>query len=135
LVFGTDNIRFASGFWCLIVSNDPEKTFAEAADHIIHQANNYSAWLSAAGLSPLSGYLRDRQQLRQSGLLQVVDAETAVGMIREFINNVPITHCRFICAAVLVQMKGLAFWFQWSRKQTAAQIKRSIHNAQLTSET
>ena len=28
----TDDIRFASGFWCLIVSNDPEKTFAEAAD-------------------------------------------------------------------------------------------------------
>jgi hypothetical protein len=27
----TENPRFASGFWFLIVSNDPEKTFAEAA--------------------------------------------------------------------------------------------------------
>src|SRR5213079_199520 len=68
----TDDIRFASGFWCLLVSTDPEKTFAEAADHILYQANQYSAWLSAAGLSPLSAHLGDREQLRQSGLLQVV---------------------------------------------------------------
>ena len=88
----TENIRFASAFVCLIVSNDPEKTFAEAADHIIYQANNYSAWLSAAGLSPLSEHLRDREQLRQSGLLQVVDPDTAIKLIRDFANNVPITH-------------------------------------------
>jgi hypothetical protein len=88
----TDDIRFASGFWCLIVSNDPEKTFAEAADHITYQANNYSAWLSMAGLNPLSEYLRDREQLRQSGLLQVVDPDTAISIIRDFANNAPITH-------------------------------------------
>ena len=88
----TDNIRFASAFWCLIVSNDPEKTFAEAADHIIYQANNYSAWLSAAGLSPLSEHLQDHEHLRKSGLLQVVDPDTAISMIRDFTNNVPITH-------------------------------------------
>jgi probable F420-dependent oxidoreductase len=88
----TDNIRFASAVWCLLVSNDPEKTFAEAADHIIYQANNYSKWLSAAGLSPLSDYLRDREQLQKSGLLQVVDPDTAIKMIRGFANNVPITH-------------------------------------------
>src|SRR5712692_6906561 len=87
-----DDIRFASGFWCLIVSNDPEKTFTEAADHIIYQANNYSAWLSAAGLQPLSEHLRDREQLRKSGLLQVVDPDMAIKMIRDFAKNVPITH-------------------------------------------
>jgi probable F420-dependent oxidoreductase len=87
-----DNIRFASGFWCLIVSEDPEKTFAEAADHIIYQANNYSEWLSAAGLQPLSEQLRDREQLRQSGLLKVVDPGTAISMIRNFRDAVPLTH-------------------------------------------
>jgi probable F420-dependent oxidoreductase len=88
----TENIRFASAVWCLIVSNDPEKTFAEAADHIIYQANSYSAWLSAAGLSPLSEHLRDREELRKSGLLQVVDPETGIKMIRDFAAVVPITH-------------------------------------------
>ena len=61
----SENIRFASAVWYPIVSKDPEKAFAEAADQIIYQANNYSAWLSAAGLSPLSEHLRDRKQLRQ----------------------------------------------------------------------
>jgi alkanesulfonate monooxygenase SsuD/methylene tetrahydromethanopterin reductase-like flavin-dependent oxidoreductase (luciferase family) len=88
----TDDIRLASGFWCLIVSNDPEKTFAEAADHIIYQANDYSAWLSAAGHQPLSEHLRDREHLRQSGLLKVVDPDTAITIIRDFVSNVPVTH-------------------------------------------
>jgi probable F420-dependent oxidoreductase len=88
----TDDIRFASGTWCLIVSDDPEKTFAEAAHHIIYQANNYSEWLTAAGLQPLAAHLGDREQLRQSGLLKVVDPDTAVSMIRNFTDNVPITH-------------------------------------------
>ena len=88
----TENIRFASAMWCLMVSNDPEKTFAEAADHIIYQANNYSKWLSSAGLSPLSEYLSDPEQLRKSGLLQVVDPDTAISIIRDFANKVPITH-------------------------------------------
>jgi alkanesulfonate monooxygenase SsuD/methylene tetrahydromethanopterin reductase-like flavin-dependent oxidoreductase (luciferase family) len=88
----TDQLRFASGFWCLIVSDDPEKTFAEAAEHVIYQANNYSEWLSAAGLQPLSAPLNDREDLRQSGLLQVVDPDTAISMIRKFADSVPITH-------------------------------------------
>jgi alkanesulfonate monooxygenase SsuD/methylene tetrahydromethanopterin reductase-like flavin-dependent oxidoreductase (luciferase family) len=87
-----DYIRFASGVWCLIVSNDPEKTFAEAADHIINQANNYSKWLSAAGLQPLSEHLQDHEQLRKSGLLQVLSPDAAIKMIRDFASNVPITH-------------------------------------------
>jgi alkanesulfonate monooxygenase SsuD/methylene tetrahydromethanopterin reductase-like flavin-dependent oxidoreductase (luciferase family) len=88
----TDNIRFASAVWCLIVSNDPDKTFAEAADHVIYQANNYSKWLSAAGLAPLSEPLGDREQLRKSGLLQVVDPDGAIKVIRDLTGNVPVTH-------------------------------------------
>jgi probable F420-dependent oxidoreductase len=88
----TDNIRFASAVWCLIVSNDPEKTFAEAADHIIYQANDYSKWLSAAGLNPLSEHLQDHEQLRKSGLLQVVAPDAAVEMIRTLADAVPVTH-------------------------------------------
>jgi hypothetical protein len=67
-----DKVRFASGFFWLIVSNDPEKTFNEAADHMIYQVNNYTAWLSKAGLMPNPVYFRAREQLRQSGGLKVV---------------------------------------------------------------
>ena len=76
----TDNLRFAGGFWFLIVSDDPEKTFAEAADHVSYQVNNYSVWLQAGGLQPLAPHLNDREDLRKSGLLHVVDPDTAIGM-------------------------------------------------------
>jgi alkanesulfonate monooxygenase SsuD/methylene tetrahydromethanopterin reductase-like flavin-dependent oxidoreductase (luciferase family) len=35
----TDDVRFASGFWSLIVSDDPERTFAEAADRSRHRSH------------------------------------------------------------------------------------------------
>ena len=88
----TDGIRFASGFWFLIVSDDPEKTFAEAADHVMYQVNNYSEWLQAGGLQPLAPHIRDGDALKQSGLLHVVDPDTAISMIRNFVDTVPITH-------------------------------------------
>jgi hypothetical protein len=70
------NLRFASGFWFLIVSDDPERTFAEAADHVIYQVNDYSVWLQAGGLQPLAPHLNDQEAVKQSGLLQVVDPDT-----------------------------------------------------------
>src|SRR5262249_13779332 len=86
----TEHIRFASGFQWFIVANDPDKTCSEAADHILYQAKNDTEWLAKAGLSPLTASLRDREQLRHSGLLKVVEPETAITMMREFISNVPV---------------------------------------------
>jgi hypothetical protein len=108
----TDDIRFASGTWCLNVSDDPQKTFAEAADHVIYQANNYSEWLAEAGLQPLAAHLGDREQLRQSGLLKVVDPDTAISMIRNFSKNSP-SHtsirgrCRWTAAAIGANASGV----------------------------
>ena len=95
------NIRFAGGHPWLIVSNDPDKTWNEAADHIIYQNDNYMAWAEKeyAALSEKTGqpikplYLRDREGLRKSGQLIVVEPERAIKLIREYISAVPITHC------------------------------------------
>ena len=87
-----DNLRFASGYWFLIVSDDPKKTFAEAPDHVLYQVNNCSVWLEAGGLQPLAPHLNDREALKESGLLQVVDPDTAIGVIRNLADSVPITH-------------------------------------------
>ena len=40
----------------------------------------------------LAPHLNDREDLRKSGLLQVVDPDTAISMIRNFADAVPITH-------------------------------------------
>ena len=83
--------RFAGGMPWLIVSKDPEKTWNEAADHIIYQNDNYAAWSEKAGQRGI-GYIRDREHLRQSGQFKVVDPDTAIKIISEYTSSVPMTH-------------------------------------------
>ena len=88
----TDNVRFAGGYRWLICSNDPDKTFNEAADHIIYQSNNYTAWAAKAGQNPNPVYIRDREHLRETGGLKVAGPDTCIKMIREYLDQVPLTH-------------------------------------------
>lgn len=89
----TTNLRLAGGHFWLIPSTDPEKTWNEAADHIIHQMNDYSAWIAKSG-DPGANFphLRDRAHLRETGILQVADVDTCIKMIREYASHVPLTH-------------------------------------------
>jgi len=90
----TDNLRIAGGHFWLIPSADPEKTWNEAADHVIHQVNDYSAWMAASGDSVAAAFprIRDRAHLRETGLLQVAEVDTCIKMIRDYVKDVPLTH-------------------------------------------
>ena len=87
----TTNLRLAGGFFWLIPSEDPDKTWNEAADHVIYQTNQYAEWSAKAGM-PLFDTIRDRDHLREVGLLQVVDVDTCVKMIRDYASETPLTH-------------------------------------------
>ena len=87
----TTNLRLAGGFFWLIPSEDPDKTWNEAADHVIYQTNQYAEWSAQAGM-PLFDTIRDRDHLREVGLLQVVDVDTCVKMIRDYASETPLTH-------------------------------------------
>jgi alkanesulfonate monooxygenase SsuD/methylene tetrahydromethanopterin reductase-like flavin-dependent oxidoreductase (luciferase family) len=86
-----DSVKIASGYFWLIPSNDPEKTWNEAADHVLYQVNAYSAWGEKAGMSILP-QVRDKAHLKELGLLNVVDVDTCIRMIREMATAVPLTH-------------------------------------------
>jgi len=88
----TDSIRFGGGYNWLICANDPEKTFNEAADHIIYQSNLYTEWAVKAGQTTNPVYFKDRAHLREAGGLKVVDPATCIKMIREYVEKVPVTH-------------------------------------------
>lgn len=87
----TDKIRLAGGFFWLIPSDDPDTTWNEAAEHVIYQTNAYAEWSAKAGM-PLFETIRDREHLRAVGLLQVVDVDTCVKMIRDYASQTPLTH-------------------------------------------
>jgi alkanesulfonate monooxygenase SsuD/methylene tetrahydromethanopterin reductase-like flavin-dependent oxidoreductase (luciferase family) len=86
------NVMFAGGIRWLICSNDPDKTFNEAADHIIYQSNNYTEWAAKAGQNLNPVYIRDRAHLREIGSFKVADPDTCIKMIRDYTEKVPITH-------------------------------------------
>lgn len=86
------NIRFGGGYTWLICSNDPDKTFNEAAYHIIYQTNLYTEWAAKAGQNTKPVYLKDRAHLRETGQLKVAEPAGCIKIIRDYVDQVPVTH-------------------------------------------
>lgn len=72
--------RVAGGHFWLIVSKDPEKTYADVGPHVLYQLQMYTRWANDAGME-LFPYMENEAQIRESGLLQVVSPAQAVDMI------------------------------------------------------
>ena len=92
-----ESAGLAGGHFWLIPSNNPDKTWEEAADHVIYQLNLYSDWAEAAGMpadyrARVVPRPKDRSELRKLGILNVVDVNTAIAMIRDYAAEVPLTH-------------------------------------------
>jgi len=87
----TTDIRLAGGYFWLIPSEDPDKTWNEAAEHVCYQVNAYAEWSEKAGM-PLFPKVPDTDALRESGLFQVVDVDTCIQMIRDYALETPLTH-------------------------------------------
>jgi alkanesulfonate monooxygenase SsuD/methylene tetrahydromethanopterin reductase-like flavin-dependent oxidoreductase (luciferase family) len=88
----TDNLRIANGIHWLYVSEDPEKTWNEAADGVIYQTNKYAEWFRQANMDIVYERVRDKEHLRKMGRLNIVDVDTCISMIKEHISDVPISH-------------------------------------------
>lgn len=87
----TTDLRLAGGFFWLIASADPEKSWSEAAPHVLYQLNLYAEWFEKSGM-PLLPHIRDTAHLRELGMLNVVDVDTCIAMIRSLATAVPLTH-------------------------------------------
>jgi alkanesulfonate monooxygenase SsuD/methylene tetrahydromethanopterin reductase-like flavin-dependent oxidoreductase (luciferase family) len=80
----------------LYVSNDPDKTFDEIAPYVIHAIDCYSVWMLNWNTPPLYPPVRNKEELRATGLLQVMAPEEAVKEIRKFAQERQITTYVFI---------------------------------------
>ena len=76
--------KLAGGHFWLIVSNTPDKTFNQVAPYIIYQLQMYNVWLNEAGQTPFPE-VNNNQQLRESGMLQVVTPQQAVDEIGSYV--------------------------------------------------
>ncbi|HXZ88454.1 MAG TPA: LLM class flavin-dependent oxidoreductase [Candidatus Binataceae bacterium] len=86
--------RLAGGFFWLVVSNDPDKTWHEIAPHVQFQINVYAEWLKKAG-QELFPPMPNLEALKASGILQVVTPDAAVKLIADYAAAAPVE--RFYC--------------------------------------
>jgi alkanesulfonate monooxygenase SsuD/methylene tetrahydromethanopterin reductase-like flavin-dependent oxidoreductase (luciferase family) len=87
----TRDLRVGGGYFWLIPALDPEKSWAEAAPHVLYQLNLYAEWFARSGM-PLLPHIRDAEHLRELGILNIVDVDTCIAMIQGMVNGVPLTH-------------------------------------------
>ncbi len=91
------DLKLAGGYAWLIPSTEPEKTWREAAPHVLYQLNMYAAWAAKVGWQQpwqnMPGdMIRDIDHLRQLGLFIVTDVDTCIKKIREYAAEAPLTH-------------------------------------------
>ena len=87
----TRDLRLGGGYFWLIPAADPEKSWREAAPHVLYQLNLYAEWFAKSGM-PLLPHIRDVTHLRELGILNIVDVETCIAMIRGLTAVAPLTH-------------------------------------------
>ena len=71
-----DAARMLQIWMWLMVSEDPERTFAEVAPHVLHQINTYAKWLSGTGHQ--SFVPADVATLKASGQLMIMTPDEAI---------------------------------------------------------
>src|SRR5690606_38943658 len=76
--------RLAGGHFWLIVSREPERTFAAVAPHVRYQIEVYNRWLGEAGQALFPPIGRDAD-LRELGILHVVPPAAAVDLIGRYV--------------------------------------------------
>jgi len=81
--------RVMGGDMWLIVAEDPGRTFAAYAPHLIYWFNAYSRWFEGTDTSPWP-HFDNAEELLAGGFVNVVTPEAAVKLIKERTTEVPV---------------------------------------------
>ena len=81
--------RVMGGDMWLIVADDPDRTFATYAPHLLYWFNAYSKWFEGTDTSPWP-HLDNAEELLSRGLVNVVTPDAAIKLIKDRIAEVPV---------------------------------------------
>jgi alkanesulfonate monooxygenase SsuD/methylene tetrahydromethanopterin reductase-like flavin-dependent oxidoreductase (luciferase family) len=81
--------RVMGGDLWLVVAEDPDRTFAAYAPHLLYWFNSYSKWFEGTDTSPWP-HFENAEALASSGLARIVTPDAAIKLIEERIGEVPI---------------------------------------------
>jgi alkanesulfonate monooxygenase SsuD/methylene tetrahydromethanopterin reductase-like flavin-dependent oxidoreductase (luciferase family) len=81
--------RLMGGDLWLVVADDPDRTFAAYAPHLLYWFNSYSKWFEGTDTSPWP-HFENAEALRATGLVNIVTPDAAIKLITERITQAPI---------------------------------------------
>jgi alkanesulfonate monooxygenase SsuD/methylene tetrahydromethanopterin reductase-like flavin-dependent oxidoreductase (luciferase family) len=81
--------RVMGGDLWLIVAEDPDRTFATYAPHLLYWFNSYAKWFEGTDTA-LWPHMEDPAELRSRHLVNVVTPEAAVSLIKGRVAEVPV---------------------------------------------
>ena len=81
--------RVMGGDMWLIVADDPDRTFATYAPHLLYWFNAYSKWFEGTDTSPWP-HLDNAEDLLSKGLVNVVTPDAAIKLTKDRIAEVPV---------------------------------------------
>ncbi len=84
-----DAARVMGGDLWLIVSEDPDGTFATYAPHLMYWFNSYSKWFEGTDTQPWPP-INNVEELRSRHLANVVTPDAAIAMIKQRVSEVPV---------------------------------------------
>ena len=81
--------RIMGGDLWLIVSEDPDRTFAAYAPHLMYWFNSYSKWFEGTDTQPWPP-IKQPEELRSRHLVNVATPEAATAAIKQRVSEVPV---------------------------------------------
>jgi alkanesulfonate monooxygenase SsuD/methylene tetrahydromethanopterin reductase-like flavin-dependent oxidoreductase (luciferase family) len=81
--------RVMGGDLWLVVSEDPDRTFATFAPHLLYWFNSYAKWFEGTDTSPWP-LINDAAELKSRGLVNVITPDAAVTLIKGRLAEVPV---------------------------------------------
>ncbi len=96
--------RVIGGDLWLVVSEDPDRTFAAYAPHLMYWFNSYWKWFEGTDTQPWSR-IDQPEELRSRHLVNVVTPEAATALIRHRMSEVPLEMYTMMLSPPGIQMK------------------------------
>ncbi len=99
--------RVMGGDLWLIVAEDPDRTFAAYAPHLMYWFNAYSRWFEGTDTSPWP-HIDDPKQFRTLKLVNVFTPDEAIGYLKQRISEVPVEMYTMMLSPPGIDMRGRA---------------------------
>jgi len=81
--------RVMGGDLWLVVSEDPDRTFATYAPHLLYWFNSYAKWFEGTDTSPWPHFI-NAEALKSSGLVNVLTPDATIALLKQRFAEVPV---------------------------------------------